>query len=80
MAEIKTPNAIYCPKCGQPIELAPINDPKTLSRLQEAGYACGARGDCECGVTVILAMKRMPENPTFTLMFNIYKLVIKKGG
>jgi hypothetical protein len=74
---IKTPNAIFCPKCGQPMELTPIEDAKTNAKLQEAGFTVGARGDCGCGVTAVLAMKKMPENPTFTIMFNIYKLDIK---
>jgi hypothetical protein len=77
---IKTPNAIFCPKCGQPLELTPIEDPKTMVKLQEAGYVAGARGDCECGVTLVLAMKKMPENPTFTAMFNIYKLELSNRG
>jgi hypothetical protein len=77
---IKTPNAIFCPKCGQPLELLPIDDPKTMVKLQEAGYVAGARGDCECGVTAVLAMKKMPENPTFTVMFNIYKLELSNRG
>jgi hypothetical protein len=77
-ATIKTPNAIYCPKCGQPLELTPIEDPKTMAKLQEAGYVAGARGDCDCGVTAVLAMKKMPENPTFTLLWNIYKFEMKK--
>jgi len=77
-AQVKTPNAIFCPKCGQPLELSPVEDPKTTVKLQEAGYVAGARGDCECGVTAVLAMKKMPENPTFTLLWNIYKLEMKK--
>jgi len=77
-ATVKTPNAIFCPKCGQPLELTPIEDPKTTVKLQEAGYIAGARGDCDCGVTAVLAMKKMPENPTFTLLFNIYRLDIKR--
>jgi putative N-acetylmannosamine-6-phosphate epimerase len=75
---IKTPNAIFCPKCGQPLELSSIDDPKTMVKLQEAGYVAGARGDCACGVTAVLAMKKMPENPTFSLLFNIYKFETTK--
>lgn len=73
---IPTPNAIYCPKCGNPLELEKIMDPKTLMKLEEGGYVTGARGNCtdECGVTAVLAIKRIPENPTFTIMFNIFKL------
>ena len=75
---IKTPNAIFCPKCGQPLELSPIDDPKTMVKLQESGYVMGARGNCDCGITAILAMKEMPANPTFTLMFNVFKIEVKE--
>lgn len=78
--EISPPPAIYCPKCGGSIALEPIKDAKTVNKLEESGYAVGARGMCDCGVTAVLAIKKMPENPTFTLMFNIYKLDIKKQG
>lgn len=56
------------------MQMERIEDAQTLAKLEDAGYATGARGSCECGVVAILAIKRMPENPTFTLMFNIYKL------
>jgi len=75
--EIPTPNAIFCPKCGEVMEMTRIIDAKTVAKLQEAGYVAGARGDCQCGVTAVLAMKKMPENPTFTLLFNIYKLELQ---
>lgn len=78
MSQMPTPNLIYCPKCGSSMRLERITDAQTLVKLEEAGYVAGARGDCDCGVTSVLAIKRMPENPTFTLMFNIYKLDIKK--
>lgn len=78
MPEIPTLSAIFCPKCGASMKMKPIEDAKTKVKLEESGYVAGARGICACGVTSILAMKKMPENPTFTLMFNIYKLNIKK--
>lgn len=74
--DVPTPNAVFCPKCGVVMELERIVDPKTLVKLQESGYVAGARGNCECGVTAVLAMKRMPENPTFSLLFNLYKLEV----
>ena len=73
---IPIPTAIYCPKCGEPMTLEPIEDAQTKVKLEESGYAAGARGMCNCGVTAVLAMKKMPENPTFSLLFNIYKLEI----
>lgn len=69
---------IYCPKCGTSMPMERIEDAQTLAKLEESGYVAGARGMCDCGVTAVLAIKRMPENPTFTLMFNIYKLEIKE--
>lgn len=51
-----------------------VEDAQTQVKLEESGYVAGARGLCDCGVTAVLAIKPMPDNPTFTLMFNIYKL------
>jgi len=57
-----------------------VEDAKTVLKLKEANYVSGARGMCDCGVVAILCVKALPENPTFTLMFNIYKLEHKKRG
>jgi hypothetical protein len=73
MSEIPTPNTLFCPKCGELMKMERITDAQTLAKLEESGYAAGARGLCNCGVTAVLAIKRMPENPTFSLLFNIYK-------
>jgi hypothetical protein len=78
LLEIPIPNTVYCPKCGTLLNLEKIDDPKTVIKLQESGYAAGARGLCDCGVTAVLAIKKMPENPTFSLLFNIYKLEVTK--
>lgn len=78
MSEIPTPVAIFCPKCGEIMKLDRIQDAQTQVKLEEAGYAVGTKGNCECGVTAILAIKKMPENPTFTLMFNIYKFEVRR--
>ena len=71
--EISAPPSIFCPKCGTTMNMEKV-DPKTQVKLEEGGYVTGARGICPCGVTAVLAMKRTPENPTFTLMVNIYKM------
>lgn len=76
--EIPVPHSIFCPKCGEPMKMERIQDAKTQAKLEEAGYVTGARGICSCGVVAILAIKKMPENPTFTLMFNIYKFESKE--
>ena len=60
------------------MDMGQITDAQTLAKLQESGYATGARGICDCGVTSVLAIKKMPANPTFTLMFNIYKFEAKR--
>ena len=73
MATIPTPDAIYCPKCGELMKMERIQDAPTQAKLEESGYVAGARGICQCGITAILAIKKMPENPTFTLMMNVYK-------
>ena len=79
MSEIPTPNALFCPKCGELMKMERITDAQTQAKLEESGYVAGARGLCPCGVTAILCMKRMPENPTFSLLFNIYKFETSKG-
>jgi hypothetical protein len=79
-AGIPTPPSIFCPRCGASMRMERITDAQNQAKLEEAGYVAGARGMCPCGVTAVLAIKRMPENPTFTLMFNIYKLDVKREG
>lgn len=74
--KIPTPKAVFCPKCGEAMKLEKISDPQTQTEIIQKGFAVGARGMCECGVTAVLAIKKMPANPTFTLMFNIYKLEV----
>lgn len=76
--DVPTPRTIYCPRCGAPVRMEKVADTPTNAKLKESGYAAGARGNCGCGVTAILAIKRMPANPTFTLMFNIYKIEDKE--
>ena len=78
MSDIPTPKSLFCPKCGEMMQMERIADAQTLAKLEESGYVAGARGMCECGVTAVLAMKRMPENPTFSLLFNIYKFETPK--
>lgn len=65
---------IFCPKCGSSITMTKVKDLRTRARLQDKGYMGGYEGSCQCGVQAILALKRMPDNPTFTLLWNIYKL------
>lgn len=74
MEEIPVPTTIHCPRCGNLIKMERIRDAQTLAKLEEAGYVAGARGMCDCGVVAVLAIKKLPESPTFTLMFNIYKI------
>jgi len=80
MSGIPIPNTIFCPRCGSSMRMERVHDAETQAKLEEAGYAEGCRGMCECGVVAVLGIKRMPENPTFTLMFNVYKLKVKGRG
>jgi len=74
MANLPDKQQVYCPKCGSSITMRKVKDLRTRAGLQDKGYMGGYEGDCQCGVQAILAMKKMPENPSFTLMFNIVKL------
>lgn len=78
MAQIPTPDKIYCPKCGEPLMLERISDATTMVKLEQSGYIVGARGQCSCGVVAVLAIKAMPNNPTFSLLFNLYELKMEK--
>ena len=73
MPGLKPPESIFCPKCGRRMSLEKIKDPETMDKLEDGDYSQGARGTCKCGVVAILAIKEMPKEPTFTLMFNIYQ-------
>jgi len=73
-AKVPVPASIFCPRCGAVMPMERIRDAPTVAKLKESGYAAGARGRCGCGVFAILTIKRLPENPTFTLMFNIFRL------
>jgi hypothetical protein len=55
------------------MKLTEIRDPLERERLSVAGYSQGGRGECPCGVVAVLLTKPIPENPTFTLLFNVYR-------
>ena len=67
------PPFIYCPRCGNKILLQKLEG-KELQEIKKKGYIGGARGLCNCGVLAVLVIQEMPKSPTYTLMFNIYKL------
>ena len=75
--EISPPEEICCPRCGAKMGLERIVDAQTMVKLEDGGYVSGGRGSCSCGVTAVLAIKQMPDNPTFTLLFNIYDFSIR---
>lgn len=79
MSSFPKEQQIFCPKCGESITMTRIKDLRTRAKLQDKGYIMGYGGGCPCGVQAILALKKMPDNPTFTLLWNIYKLETKKG-
>jgi hypothetical protein len=76
--EVPTPEFIFCPRCGSRMRMERVADPSALARLKERGFAAACEGTCPCGVAAVLAVRKMPSSPTFTLMFNIYRL--EKGG
>jgi len=67
------PNAIFCPKCGDPIELKPLREGDVRVKIKDQGFDDGARGICGCGVVAILCFQRLPKSPTFTMFFDIYR-------
>jgi len=68
------PPYIHCPKCSGQLKLEEIRDPLEKEHFSKAGYSQGARGKCPCGVVAVFCVKPLPENPTFTLLFNVYKV------
>jgi len=73
------PATIFCPKCGKPVILGEMKTPDDVLKLLEAGYSQGARGQCPCGVILFFLAKKMPEEPTFTIQFNVYKVEVTPG-
>ena len=69
------PPTVFCPKCGKEVGLSEMRDPQEVMRVIETGYSQGAIGDCECGVSMMLLTKKLPESPTFTVLFNVYQRV-----
>lgn len=70
------PPAVFCPKCAKSMLLKEMRNPLEIVKLVETGYSQGAEGQCECGVYLVFLTKPVPANPTFTILFNVYK----KGG
>lgn len=71
------PKSIFCPKCGKPVKLVEVNDTPTVMKLLEAQYSQGARGECSCGAVVLFLTKPLPAEPTFTILFDVYKVEVK---
>jgi len=69
---LKMPAYIYCPKCGGRMRFIQAT-PEEKKAIVKNGYVNGARYVCSCGVVALLLVKPLPESPTFTLMFDIYK-------
>ena len=70
------PPSIFCPKCGKSMRLLEVRDPIEQASVITQGYSQAARGQCPCGVWLAFLTRPLPEDPTFTIKFNIYK----KGG
>lgn len=67
-----TPPYIFCPRCGEKIELVKDRNPDIVSAIKQHGYIESARGICRCGVVAVLCVQPLPASPTFSLFFDIY--------
>lgn len=67
------PPIIYCPKCGNKIMLHKLNDSE-LARIISDGYDEGAKGICKCGVFLLICHLPLPESPSYSIFFDIYKI------
>jgi hypothetical protein len=72
MSKRAIPPYIFCPRCGDRMELEEDTRPETLERIKEQGYSAVARGVCRCGVVAVLCYQPLPASPTFSLFFDIY--------
>lgn len=68
------PSFIFCPKCGSRFRLREDKSEATSQVLKKQGYKALGRGTCPCGVVAVLCVQELPASPTFTLMFNLYKV------
>jgi len=66
------PPMLYCPRCGEQIEMVEDKSPEILEKIKEQGYTAMARGICGCGVVAVLCYQPLPASPTFSLFFDIY--------
>jgi len=66
---LKLPPSIYCPKCGKTIEVKEAQ----LQVIKKQLYTIGGTISCPCGVTGLILGKKLPESPTWTIVFDIYK-------
>lgn len=67
------PPKIYCPKCGKETMVKRVTYPLELERIGKRGFSEGGRFNCECGVVGVVLIKPLPNRPTYTLLFDIYK-------
>lgn len=78
MTQNLIPSTIFCPKCGTKVGLGEMRDPQGVLKLIEAGYSQGAKGNCVCGVKLIFLTKPLPQEPTFTILFDLYAIEGRK--
>jgi len=74
MSKVGIPPFIHCPKCGSRLNLDEDRSKETSEVLERQGYKALGRGICTCGVVAVLCMQELPASPTFTLMFDLYKV------
>jgi len=66
------PPWIFCPRCGERVEIVELKEEEELKELMEQGYTAAGRGVCRCGVVAVLCYQPLPASPTFSLFFDIY--------
>ena len=72
MSKKVIPPRIFCPKCGNPIDLVEDTSPGAMNKIKEQGYTAMAKGICPCGIVCVLCYQPLPASPTFSLFFDIY--------
>lgn len=71
--EVQVPPVIHCPKCGLAVRVTEVNNPKVKRAVEKSEFSGAGMFRCPCGVVGIVYVKPLPESPTFTIAFDIYK-------
>ena len=74
MSRVETyiPPFVYCPKCGSRIVVKPVSG-EELEKIRREGYDEAKRGLCKCGVVLVICHLPMPQSPSYSIFFDIYR-------